>query len=216
MDVLIVAGGKPETWPPLGNFDYYVGVDRGAWYLLQRECPLDLAIGDFDSLTPTELNRVQNSAQKMASAPPEKDDTDTQLALQEVFRKHPTANVTLIGATGGRLDHLLANLWVALEPRFTPYIRQIRIADWQNQVDFFAPGSYQLKQHAPMKYLAFCCLTAVDALSISGAKYSLTKKDVLVPTSYASNEFVAHSVAFSFTKGVLAVIQSRDIDELGR
>ena len=40
---------------------------------------------------------------------PEKDDTDTQGCLREVFRRGCT-EATLVCATGGRIDHMLANL----------------------------------------------------------------------------------------------------------
>ena len=40
---------------------------------------------------------------------PEKDDTDTQGCLREVFRRGFT-EATLVCATGGRIDHMLADL----------------------------------------------------------------------------------------------------------
>ena len=57
---------------------------------------------------------------KSIPVPCRKDDTDTQLGIFNTFERYPQAEVTLIGATGGRLDHLLANLWLGMEPRFKP------------------------------------------------------------------------------------------------
>ena len=33
------------------DFDVFVGVDRGAFYLLKQGLPLGLAVGDFDSVS---------------------------------------------------------------------------------------------------------------------------------------------------------------------
>ena len=50
MKILLAAGGNPQNWPQslLSKYDAYVGIDRGALYLLQAGYPVDLAVGDFD------------------------------------------------------------------------------------------------------------------------------------------------------------------------
>lgn len=210
MKTLVVAGGNPADWPKLAVFERYVGIDRGALYLLERGLPLHLAVGDFDSLNEDERRHVFAAAEQVQQSHPEKDDTDTQLGLSAVFTTDPTAQVTLIGATGGRLDHLLANLWLGLEPRFQPFLRQIRLADRQNVLSYYGPGSYEIQREEEMKYLAYCCLTPVKDLTLTQSKYLLDRHQVPVPTSFASNEFVTERAGFSFTEGIIAVIQSRD------
>ncbi|WP_165005235.1 MULTISPECIES: thiamine diphosphokinase [unclassified Enterococcus] len=212
MEILLVAGGQPENWPdPLEKqFDYYVGIDRGAFYLLENGFPLDLAIGDFDSLEEEERKLVFGKAREVNRAPAEKDDTDTQLGLVRTFERFPRASVTLIGATGGRLDHLLANLWLALEPRFYPYVRQITLKDKKNHLTFYPPGKYEIQRITDMKYLAYCCMTPVAHLTLKNSKYTLDDAQVLQPTSYASNEFISETASFSFSSGMIAVIQSKD------
>ena len=210
MRILLAAGGRSETWPDLINYDVFVGIDRGAFYLFNAGFPLTLAIGDFDSLTPEELVQVKTQAEAFIQAPPEKDDTDTQLALAETLKRYPTAAIDLIGVTGGRLDHLLANLWLVLEPRFQHYAANIRLLDRQNSIRFYLPGSHLITHEKGMNYLAYCCLTPVVNLTLRDSKYVLNNMDVSYPTSYASNEFVTETAAFSFDEGVIAVIQSRD------
>jgi len=61
-----------------------------------------------------------------------------------------------------------------------------------------------------MRYLAYCCLTPVTELSIQKSKYELETTDVSQATSYASNEFVSDTADFSFSTGIVAVIQSKD------
>lgn len=210
MKILMVAGGSPENWPQLATYDYYCGIDRGCLYLLEKGLPLDLAVGDFDSLQEAELAQVQQAAKEIHRSKPEKDDTDTQLALAEVLQKFPTAEILLVGATGGRLDHLLANIWLPLEPRFQPFAQQLFLADRQNFVQFLLPGRHILRRVAGMKYLGYCPLTPVTDLSLMKTKYTLDQIQVPYPYAYASNEFVGETAEITFASGVVAAIQSRD------
>ena len=109
--VLLVAGGNPSDWPTIepATYDYFVGIDRGCLHLLEADLPLQLAVGDFDSLSREEYHFVQETAETLIQAPAEKDDTDTQLALQEALQRFPQAEMTIIGATGGRIDHLCSD-----------------------------------------------------------------------------------------------------------
>ena len=211
MKVLIVGGAPVTTWPHLEtNYDLYIGVDRGSLFLTEQGCAVDLAIGDFDSLSELERKRVFEQAKQVVQAPAEKDDTDTQLALSHVLASHPEATITLIGMTGGRIDHFLANLWMVLEPRFKPYSEQIYLKDQQNSIQFLLPGQHVITRESGMKYLAYCCLTPVDELTLRDSKYTLTNQQVTDPISYASNEFLGDTASVSFKSGQIAVIQSKD------
>ena len=121
--VLLVAGGNPSDWPTIepATYDYFVGIDRGCLHLLEADLPLQLAVGDFDSLSREEYHFVQETAETLIQAPAEKDDTDTQLALQEALQRFPQAEMTIIGATGGRIDHLLAIFGYPLNHDFKAY-----------------------------------------------------------------------------------------------
>ncbi len=65
-----------------------------------RSAP-DFMISDRDSMTEVEGDDV-------ILLRPEKDDTDSQSCLREVFRRG-CREATLVCATGGRIDHMLAN-----------------------------------------------------------------------------------------------------------
>lgn len=212
MNILLVAGGSKKDWPQIDFSDYafFVGVDRGGLLLLKEGQSLDLAVGDFDSLSQEERLLVEKEAKRSQTSQAEKDDTDTQLALEETLKLFPKASITIVGATGGRLDHFLANLWLPMEARFQPFIRQIVLKDEQNTISYYLPGEYTVKREADKKYLAYCCLTPVENLTLKDSKYLLDRQQVPVPTSYASNEFVGETAMFSFDSGVIAVIQSKD------
>ncbi len=211
MKVLLVGGAPAATWPQLTEtFDLYVGIDRGGLFLHEQHLPLNLAVGDFDSLNAAERQLVFDYAGEVKRSPAEKDDTDTQLALALVLERYPQATVTLIGATGGRIDHFLANLWMVLEPRFQPHSQRIFLKDQQNTIRFLLPGTHTVYQEQGMRYLAYCCMTPVTNLTLTKSKYTLNKQDVPYPTSYASNEFLTNEAQISFDTGFVAVIQSKD------
>lgn len=212
--VILAAGGPPELWPDIKNALFsspvWVGVDRGTWHLLERGIIPHMAIGDFDSLTKEELETVERNVAAIHYAQPEKDFTDTELGVQKVFDTYPEASLKIIGATGGRLDHLLSNLWLPFNSELAPYTSQISILDRQNSLSYYLPGEYIVDKEEDKKYLAFVCLTEVRDLTLYDAKYRLTNQYVPHPLSYASNEFIGKTARFSFSEGIVAVIQSKD------
>jgi thiamine pyrophosphokinase len=63
MKIVILAGGPATAFDTLikaytGNTDTFIGVDRGAYQLMQAGFPVHLAIGDFDSLNLEEYKSV--------------------------------------------------------------------------------------------------------------------------------------------------------------
>lgn len=213
-DVVIIGGANPAKWPDMTQFNCkttaYIGVDRGSLYGLKAGFPIEQAVGDFDSLVEEEWEWLQNKVPLIEKCPAEKDDTDMQIGVLAAVSKYPEANYHLVGATGGRLDHYLSNLWLPLQERFLPILHRIYLVDDQNSVSYFLPGEYIIKKEADKPYLAYVCLTSVKELSLYDAKYQLDKVDFLMPASLSSNEFIGLTSRFSFTEGIVCVIQSRD------
>lgn len=212
--VVIIGGGSPADWPDLSDYvtetTAWIGVDRGTLYGLEAGFPIMSAVGDFDSMTEEEYSRLLDKVPDVSRCQAEKDDTDTHLGLLKAHELYPEAEYILIGMTGGRLDHFLTNLWMPLEPRFTPLMSQIKLLDDQNSIHYFEPGSYVIEKELDKKYLAFVCLTGVEKLTLSDVKYQLTERDFMHPVSLSSNEFLDKPGKFSFSSGIMCVIQSRD------
>ena len=85
------------------TFDKIIAVDRGLNAVLHLELIPDAIVGDFDSADEQVLNEF-----KSRSLPadweihkPEKDETDTELAIHTALRLGCT-RLILLGATGGR------------------------------------------------------------------------------------------------------------------
>ncbi|GAP00079.1 thiamine diphosphokinase [Fructobacillus ficulneus] len=212
MRVNILAGGPTEFWPD-DLFDQpgtWLGADRGAWYLKEAGIEFDLAVGDFDSLSTAEFADLTAhlTDTDVRRFPPEKDFTDTQLAIKTAADLGAD-EIKVYGATGGRLDHLLANLTFPAMPGFAEIAERVELVDQQNSVTYLLPGEKAVRQISGMKYLGFMPLGIVDNLKILDAKYTLTQPKSRA-IMWSSNEFINELVHLSFETGIIVVTQSKD------
>ncbi|HFI0631994.1 TPA: thiamine diphosphokinase [Streptococcus suis] len=207
--IAVIAGGSFDCLPEPA--DLYVGVDAGSLRLLDHSLPLDWAIGDFDSVTSEELGRVKDQAERFLQAPAEKDDTDLELALKEIFKAYPQAQVRIYGALGGRMDHMMPNLFLAAEPDLATYMEQIELVDDQNVIRFRPAGQHRLSPIAGMKYISFMPEDG-SCLTIRHAKYPLDTSNYFFKKCYASNEFIGRDIEIQLDQGYVVLIYSKDKD----
>ncbi|CZR05494.1 thiamine diphosphokinase [Trichococcus ilyis] len=187
-----------------------VGADRGALTLAGLFANFDAAIGDFDSVTPQEMENIKKKCRDCRILPAQKDETDTEAAIAYAIESFQPDEIILLGAFGGRLDHLMSNLWLAFHPLVKGMAGKISLMDQQNTLRFYLPGSYVLEKEAEKKYLSFIGMTPVKSLTLTGVAYPLVEKDYAYPIALISNEFNGTEMHFSFESGLLAVIQSSD------
>ncbi|MDR1546320.1 MAG: thiamine diphosphokinase, partial [Deltaproteobacteria bacterium] len=102
---------------------FVTAVDGGARRCLELGWRTDLLLGDFDSLTPAELTRVQaaNPRLELEIHPRDKDETDFELALRSLRRRRPDGpDLEVLGGLGGRWDMSLSNLLLPLAAQLQP------------------------------------------------------------------------------------------------
>ena len=119
-EVNIMVGGILEL-VPLDQLrtranQIWIGVDYGATFLLDHGITPQVALGDFDSTPAPLLQRLEERGISLTTFPPEKDYTDTQLGVKRAFLDYQPDRVNIYGATGGRLDQLLSNLYFPPNP----------------------------------------------------------------------------------------------------
>ncbi|MEJ6400580.1 thiamine diphosphokinase [Nicoliella lavandulae] len=209
----LLVGGPVENWPDALQKHQikgdWIGVDRGNLRLIKLGIDPKYAVGDFDSLAPDELALVEQHVQHIHHSRAEKDDTDTQLGLKAAIELFHADSVDIYGATGGRIDHFLANFLMVLELRFRMYAPKIRLIDKQNTITYYLPGEHVITKEPDKKYLAFVPLTPMT-LTLPDEKYRLDRFPIQHPVSLSSNEFIGNKGHFEFDQGVMAVIQSSD------
>ena len=110
--VVVVAGGDAvpaELVASLPAGAFVIAADSGIDHAAALGWSVDLAIGDFDSVSAAGLTAVTEAGARVERHPPAKDATDLELALDAALARGPD-EIVVVGGHGGRLDHLLAGL----------------------------------------------------------------------------------------------------------
>lgn len=163
----------------------------------------DLMVSDCDSLDEVEGREVIRLT-------PEKDDTDTQRCLREVFGRG-CREATLVCATGGRVDHMLANLSLLEEAQAMG--GRLTVLDRQNSIVLHEGGRQNFIMPAAYRYFSLIPLDAVlTGVTIEHAKYPLRGATVTRAGMVTiSNEATTPAFAVSIENGRALVIFSRDL-----
>ena len=116
-----------------------VAADGGARGAQHFGLPIDVLVGDMDSLSQRELDALIADGVDVRQYPPEKDFTDLELALQHLIERDVTW-IRIIGGLGGRLDQALANVYLLA----LPSLRQcdVRLVAGKQETRLLYPGQY--------------------------------------------------------------------------
>ena len=161
----------------------------------------DLILGDFDSAPPP------NSPAKRLTFPVEKNDTDTMLAIKELYRLG-YRKLTIYGGTHGRLDHTFANVqslsWAVRHGM------EAVLVDEANRVQVFLPGSYTIPKGGYRHFSLFSLSPETRGVTLTGAYYPCEDLTLsrLFPLG-VSNHLVKEQAQLSFSAGELLCIQSK-------
>ncbi len=140
---------------------------------------------------------------------PEKDDTDTQTCVREIVRRGCT-EATLVCATGGRLDHTLANL--SLMEEMSGLGGDLTVLDSHNKAVLHKGGRREFKMPEGFQYFSIIPLDLVlTGVTIENAKYPLN--DAIVPRAgmvTVSNEAISPTFAVSIREGRAIIVFSKD------
>lgn len=114
MHVIIFAGGTLQQGPAveqaLARGGLVIAADSGASTALALGYTPALVVGDLDSLPQETLRELERLGSQIVQVPVEKDETDTELAIQEAL-KRGASRITILGALGGeRFEHSIANI----------------------------------------------------------------------------------------------------------
>lgn len=152
------------------GIEVVVAADGGAdWVVMSGRLP-DVLIGDLDSVTGETLALCQRKGVRVEKYPPEKNETDVELALAWAHEHAGTAEVALIGAGGGRIDHWLGN--IGLLVYYAEQGRTVRLLDPWSQAWVAEAGRHDLEAFQGKTLSILPLSTEVEA-SGSGLKYAL-------------------------------------------
>ena len=118
--VVVVAGGHPLDGRPCAELPAgatVIAADGGIDRALALGLRVDVAVGDFDSVTAEGLAAAKAAGALIERYPTAKDATDLELALDAALALEP-ARILVVGTDGGRLDHLLGSVLLLAGERY--------------------------------------------------------------------------------------------------
>lgn len=211
---IIVTGGK------IGNnfindlflenkYENIIASDKGLEELDKIGVIPNYIIGDFDSINKDILSKyIQNKEVKIIKLNPEKDYTDTHMALKLAIELKST-DITIIGAIGSRIDHTLSNIHILKETLDNNI--NCSILNENNKISLIN-GKTILDLDNNYKYISLLPLTtSVEGITLEGFKYSLLNATLNMGESIGiSNEQIKDKAVIYLKKGIIILIQSTD------
>ena len=166
---------------------YIIAVDKGLEYLYNHKIEPQYIVGDFDSIDPKVIDYYRKETNiPIREYNPVKDATDTEIALRLGITLG-SKEMILLGATGGRIDHLWANvqtLSVACDAGVNACILDEKNKIWVGEIYDF---------------------------SLEGTKWPLNHHDLMPCDSLTvSNQFVDDEVKISFVNGRIVIMETKD------
>lgn len=213
MIIHILAGGPIENCADFSIYEdgdvIWAAVDRGVYRLLKLGIKPVAAFGDYDSVTTEELAWMQEQTHELHIVAKEKDETDLEIAIRWALEQKPK-EIRIFGATGGRLDHSLANIQMLLKGVRANV--KMSVVDNKNEISLQEPGTYHIEKSERFPYISFVPMSEqVEGITLHGFKYPLTNKTIQWGfTLCISNELIAEKGTFSFTTGILMMVRSTD------
>lgn len=193
--------------------DMTIAVDSGMGFFYRNHLMPDYIVGDFDSVAPEALQyflELQKSGKPaILQFQPEKDETDTELAIRTAIDKG-CRSIHILGATGTRIDHVMGNihlLGMAMEQG-----AECIMADKYNRIRMIKDGLTIKKEEQYGTYVSLFPFTPqVKKITLTGFKYPLCEYTLECYHSLGvSNEIVEEQAKISFQEGVLLVVESKD------
>jgi len=185
------------------NINKVIAVDGGSNNIKNLNIIPDLIIGDLDSVTDNTLNYYRNHNVEIREFPVEKDQTDSEIAV-EFCQKKNYHEIFITAALGGRIDQQIANLNLLeyineLGLKAKIISRNVEIALIDKFKDFKGKEGYRLSLIPQTK--------VVEKLSIQGCKYNLDGRNIYRSKSRGVSNLIKNSLAkVSIKSGLLIYV----------
>lgn len=192
------------------SYDLVLAVDGGLTAARKLQLKPDYCVGDFDSVSKEDLEYFRKTAGiSWETHPPEKDETDTELALHLALRLGADS-IHVFGATGTRMDHTLASislLQIPLEAGVSCWL-----IDGHNRITMIDSGMTLKRSEAFGTYVSLIPFTEfVTGVALEGFKYPLQDYTFVQGNSLGvSNEIIEEEAVITIGRGRMLLIESKD------
>jgi thiamine pyrophosphokinase len=211
MKCVIIANGDLEYTRDIISIikaaQLIICADGGARHLKALNILPHVMIGDFDSIRPEDKAFFKEKQVKTLAFPSKKDHSDSALCVSWALDNHAT-DITLLGATGTRLDHTLANIFLlkSLALQHIP----ARIINKNNEIHVVT-DFIELKGHPGDLVSILPISEKVTGITLKGLAYPLHHATIEMGSSLGISNFFKETVAtVSIKDGTLIVTKSKD------
>jgi thiamine pyrophosphokinase len=224
-DVVVLAGGDDlpaafdaDIAAAMDHAMLTVAADGGIRHAHRVDRDPDVLVGDLDSITTTELERVVAAGTEVQRHPVDKDATDLELALDLVMQRTDTlrstdsgsaaarTRVLVVGGHGGRTDHLLANLLLLSAER---HARLRLTAWWGSDVLHVVRDSATLHGRTGSTVSLLAMHGPARGVTTDGLHFPLVAADLTPGSSLGvSNRLATSPAHVRVTEGVLIALHS--------
>jgi len=202
MKACIVCSGeiKDYGWAlsQVRRYELLIAADGGANHLDKMGVIPHVIIGDLDSIDPAVLKNAEST--ERISFPEEKDKTDTELAVALAFDRG-AGSIDLLGATGGRLDHTLGNISLAVK-----FPGKIAIRTFGSTLEAVDHRQECRIKALPGSMVSLIPYPTARNVTTKGLKYSLEKEELSSGTRGISNLLCRSDATISVGGGLLLVV----------
>ncbi|MGM9969340.1 MAG: thiamine diphosphokinase [Anaeroplasma sp.] len=199
MDSVIILNNITKIDKELLKNKSIIGVDRGAYNAFVNNIKLDIAIGDFDSVSNEMLDKIKKNSKKTIFLNPIKDKTDTGQAID--LCKESKSIYILGGITGKRIEHFIANIIELINDERIIMIDDNSLIETK-RTSFIPRNDY--------KYVSFFSLTNESLINLKGFKYNLDNYTLSYNNTLCISNEKTNNSKVELLNGRLLVIYSKD------
>lgn len=215
MKGLIVTGGTIDLefaarFTADRTYDQVIAADAGLETVKRLGLKPTQVVGDLDTVRQSVVSEyLGQEGVSFEIHRPEKDETDTELALLSALRCG-CREADILGALGGRMDHGLGNIQLL----YYFYRRGLRasIYDPQNRIYLLEGEKRFSRRDVYGTYISFLPMTEkVEGLTLRGFKYPLEDQTVVKGTTLCiSNELAEEEGIARLRTGTLICVECHD------
>ncbi|HEY3288903.1 MAG TPA: thiamine diphosphokinase [Anaerolineae bacterium] len=212
MRTVIIANGDPPTASDISRHlrdgDRLLCADGGARSALRFGLKPLRVIGDFDSLSESELLLLEYGGAQLERHPSHKDETDLELALTYAAQTDPGGEIIILGGLGGRLDQTVANVMLLAMPMLRD--RRVMIAAGKEQSFLIRAGApFELQGHAGDIVSLIPFGGDAHGIVTDGLEYALHDESLVIgPARGVSNVMLGERATITLRQGLLLCVQA--------
>jgi thiamine pyrophosphokinase len=192
--------------------DFLIAADGGTRHALALGLLPSVVVGDLDSVTADDRRRLEGSGVEIRQYPPDKNETDLELALRTALGAG-YRSIFVLAALGGRLDQTLGNLALLTDPSLAEV--DVRLDDGIEEA-FFVRTQAKASPRGASRRVEGCPGDTVSLIPWGGLAEGVTTDGLRWPlrgetlhpdkTRGISNEMLAEIATISLKSGLLLVI----------